>query len=138
MTAKRIVAVDPGREKCGVAVVDQEQGPLWRRVVASDQLLLTVTALVSEFDCRVVALGNQTSSAAAAQKLHPLLDQRKIEEIYLIDEHDSTEKARIRYWQANPPTGWRRFVPIGLQVPPCAVDDFAAIILGERYFEKNI
>ena len=138
MTVQCIVAVDPGREKCGVAVVDREQGPLWQKVVPSDELLPAVTTLVREYDCRVVALGNQTSSAVAAQKLKPLLDQSKIEEIYMIDEHGSTEKARSRYWEANPPTGWRRFIPIGLLVPPCAIDDFAAIILGERYLEKNI
>ena len=138
MTVQCIIAVDPGREKCGVAVVDRQQGTLWQQVVPSDELLPAVTTLVREFDCRAVALGNQTSSAAAAQKLQPLLDQNKIEEIFMIDEHGSTEKARQRYWKAHPPTGWRRFIPIGLLLPPCAIDDFAAIILGERFLGKNI
>ena len=138
MIASRVLAVDPGREKCGVAVVDREQGSLWQQIVAPEELLPAVTALVRKYDCRVVALGNQTSSAAARQRLQPLLEQKQIDELLMIDEHGSTEKARSRYWEAHPPTGWRRFLPVGLLFPPCAIDDFAAIILGERYLEKNI
>ncbi|HWR28316.1 MAG TPA: hypothetical protein VN631_00655 [Negativicutes bacterium] len=138
MARQRVVAIDPGRDKCGVAVVDLEQGPLWRQIVAPTELLQKVDSLAQEYDCRVVALGNQTSSEAARQRLQPLLEQELVDEIIMIDEHDSTEQARSRYWQAYPPAGWRRFLPIGLLVPPCAIDDFAAIILGERYFKKNI
>ena len=137
MKMNRVIAVDPGREKCGVAVVDRDQGPLWQGIVTPEKLLPTVTALLHTYDCRNVILGNQTASAAVRRLLHPLLEQARIDEIILIDEYGSTEKARSRYWQAHPPAGWRRFLPVGLLVPPCAIDDFAAIILGERNFEKK-
>ncbi|MBP2665021.1 MAG: Holliday junction resolvase YqgF [Firmicutes bacterium] len=138
MTLQRVLAVDPGRDKCGVAAVDIEQGPLCQQIVAPNELFQAIASLARKYDCRVVALGNQTFSEAARQRLQPLIDQEQIDAIVMIDEHDSTVQARLRYWQANPPGGWRRFLPIGLLVPPCAIDDFAAIILGERYFEKNI
>ena len=137
MTMKRVIAIDPGREKCGVAVVDREQGPLWQGIVAPEKLLSTVTTLLYAYDCRNVILGNQTSSATVRNLLQPLLEQARVDEIIMIDEHGSTEKARSRYWQVHPPSGWRRFLPVGLLVPPCAIDDFAAIILGERNFEKK-
>ena len=138
MTVQRVVAVDPGREKCGVAVVDRQQGALWRQVVESATLPKIVADLLERFGCRIVVLGDQTASGTVRQLLQPLQDQLLTNEIILIDEHGSTEEARSRYWQAIPPTGWRRFLPRGLLSPPCAVDDFAAIILGERYFKKNI
>ena len=138
MTVQRVVAVDPGREKCGVAVLDHKQGALWRQVVETTALRGTVADLLERFGCRIVVLGDQTASGNVHRQLQTLLDRTLVEEIHLIDEHGSTEEARSRYWQAIPPTGWRRFLPRGLLVPPCAVDDFAAIILGERYFEKNI
>lgn len=137
MTDPCIVAVDPGREKCGVAVLDRQQGVLWRQVVETTALSGTVTDLLDHFGCRIVVLGNQTASAAVRRGMQPLLDQALVDDIVLIDEHGSTEEARSRYWQAVPPTGWRRFLPRGLLVPPCAVDDFAAIILAERYFKGN-
>jgi RNase H-fold protein (predicted Holliday junction resolvase) len=133
-----VLSVDPGREKCGVAVVDREQGALWHQVVNSENLLASVAEQLHKFDCRTLVLGNQTASAAVRESLQPLLDRVSAREIVFIDERGSTEEARSRYWQAHPPSGWRRFLPLGLLVPPCAIDDFAAIILGERYFEKNI
>ena len=138
MTDPCIVAVDPGREKCGVAVVGRERGVLWRQVVEKTALLTTVTDLLERFGSRRVILGDQTASANVHRLLQPLLDQALVDEIILIDEHGSTEAARSRYWQAIPPTGWRCFLPRGLLVPPCAVDDFAAIILAERYFKKYL
>ncbi|MHC1759684.1 MAG: pre-16S rRNA-processing nuclease YqgF [Negativicutes bacterium] len=133
---QRITAVDPGREKCGVAVVDREQGVLWREVADTRALLSKVAGLLAQFGGRTLVLGDQTASAEVRQSLQTLLDQAVIDKIVLIDEHGSTEAARVRYWQEIPPTGWRKLIPLGLLVPPCAVDDFAAIILAERYFKK--
>ena len=137
MTNPCIVAVDPGREKCGVAVLRSKQDVLWRQVVETTVLLATVKDLLERFGCRQVILGNQTDSGAVRREMQPLLEQGLVNEIILIDEHGSTEEARARYWQEIPPTGWRRFLPRGLLSPPCAVDDFAAIILGERYFREQ-
>ena len=136
MTGQRILAVDPGREKCGLAVLDRDQGVLDRRIVPTDQLAAAVSELIVAHECRVIALGSQTHSAAVRQILAPLLEQKQVDEIATVDEHGSTEEARLRYWKSTPPTGWKRFLPSGLLVPPCAIDDFAAIILGERYFQK--
>ena len=54
----------------------------------------------------------------------------------LIDESHSTEDARKLYWQYNPPTGWRRFVPKGMQFPPEPVDDLTAYVIGMRYTKQ--
>lgn len=131
------MAVDPGREKCGVAVMDRERGVLRQSIVPTANLTECVEAFVKVNGCRAVVLGNQTFSTQTRHLLESLLEQKKIDEIISVDEHGSTEAARDRYWKAFPPTGWRRFLPRGLLVPPCAVDDFAAIILGERYFGKK-
>ena len=40
------------------------------------------------------------------------------------------------YWQYNPPTGWRRFVPKGMQFPPEPVDDLTAYVIGKRYTKQ--
>ena len=54
----------------------------------------------------------------------------------MIDESHSTEEARKLYWQYNPPTGWRRFVPKGMQFPPEPVDDLTAYVIGKRYTKQ--
>jgi RNase H-fold protein (predicted Holliday junction resolvase) len=138
MSVARIVAIDPGTEKCGIAVVDRDAGVLKQQVAPTRQLVVQVTELLTRYNCRLIVVGNQTFSAAVRSLLQPLLDQNQADDVVLIDEKGSTEAARSRYWQTFPPDGWRRFLPLGLLVPPCAIDDFAAIILGERYFKKNI
>ena len=57
--------------------------------------------------------------------------------IFVMDEYRTTEEARREYWKVHPPTGWRRLLPLTLQVPPVPVDDFAAVLLAQRYLEQH-
>jgi hypothetical protein len=56
----------------------------------------------------------------------------------LVDEHRSSEQGRRRYFRDNPPRGWRRLLPVGLQTPPRAYDDYVAVILAERYLASRV
>ena len=132
-----ILAIDPGRDKCGLAVLNHEQGVLWHSVVGVPELFSVSLQVTQQYGIRTVVLGNQTFSGEVRRMLQPLLEQKLVQEIINVDERGSTEMARARYWQAFPPLGWRRFIPRGLLVPPCAIDDFAAIILGERFLAKK-
>ena len=132
-----ILAIDPGRDKCGLAVLNHEQGVLWHSVVGVPELFSVSLQVTQQYGIRTVVLGNQTFSGEVRRMLQPLLEQKLAQEIIYVDERGSTEIARSRYWQAFPPSGWRRFIPRGLLVPPCAIDDFAAIILGERFLTKK-
>ncbi len=55
----------------------------------------------------------------------------------LVDEHHSTLQGRRRFFRENPPRGWRRLLPVGLQTPPRAYDDYVAVVLAERYFASR-
>ncbi len=55
----------------------------------------------------------------------------------MIDEHRSSEQGRRRYFRENPPRGWRRLLPVGLQTPPRAYDDYVAVVLAERYLASR-
>ena len=138
MKLDRVLAVDPGREKCGVALVDRQHGALRQAVVESARLLKFAEAVSREFDCRTIVLGDGTATAQTKKELSLLLTENIVDQIVVVGERNSTQEARRRYWLAYPPIGWRKFIPAGLLSPPCAIDDFAAIILGERYFAKNL
>ncbi len=138
MKTDRVLAVDPGREKCGVAVVDRQRGVLRQAVVESTRLLLFAETVIREFECRTIVLGDGTATAETKKEVSLLLTENIVDQIVVVDERNSTQEARMRYWLAHPPSGWRKFIPVGLLTPPCAIDDFAAIILGERYFSKNL
>ena len=129
-----IIAIDPGREKCGIAVVHQKQGVLTQKVINTKELNLVVEQLIAEYHTSTVVIGDRTSSREAKESLEQIkvADQPLV--VILVDEHHSTDQARLRYWSENPPRGFMRLIPVTMQVPPKPVDDYVAVILAERYF----
>jgi len=131
-----IMAVDPGREKCGIAVVHQQQGVLQHEVVPTVRLAPVVEELLVKYQLSKIVLGDGTSSREAKGKLEQLLVNGEGVAVILVDERHSTDQARKRYWREHPPTGFMRLIPVTMQVPPKPVDDYVAVILAERYLGK--
>ena len=127
--SRPVLAIDPGRDKCGVAVLSPAGALLFRQVVPTAQLENVVSTLV-EKHAPTIIMGNGTTSAAAKERVEALGGA-----VTLVDEYRTTDAARAAYWEAYPPRGWRRLVPRGLLVPPVPVDDFAAVILAQRFLQ---
>ena len=53
-------------------------------------------------------------------------------------EAGTTLAARQRYWQLEPPRGWRRLLPEGLRLPPRDIDDVVAQLLLERHLQRPL
>jgi RNase H-fold protein (predicted Holliday junction resolvase) len=128
-----VIAIDPGREKCGVVVASASGQVAFRAVVATADVTATVERLAKRHGVRRVVLGAGTASSPLASELR----ERLRVEIVKVDERFSTLEARRRYFAENPPKGWRRLIPLSLQVPPVAYDDYAALLLAERYFQHH-
>lgn len=137
MQQEVVLAVDPGREKCGIAVVHRTQGILYKAVVLTGELAAAAAALAAQYRLATAIVGNSTSSRAARQELGALTVQGEKLTIIPVDEYRSTDQARKRYWADHPPQGFRRLLPTGMQVPPVPVDDYAAVVLAERYFAEK-
>lgn len=123
-----VLAIDPGRAKCGMAV-GCRGAILARAVVPLDALVETVRVWVEAFGVGEVLLGAGTGHdrvralLAAVPGLPP---------VRTVPERSSTLEARRRYFAEHPPRGWRRLLPLSLQVPPEEYDDYAAVVLIER------
>jgi len=126
----RVLGIDPGREKCGLAVVD-EQGVLIRQVAARGEYLRLVADWVHKYGVEQIVIGDGTGSNQVRQELKRSLPDLEIAEV---DERFTTEEARRLYWVEHPPKGWRRLIPVGMQVPPEPYDDYVAVILAQRFF----
>ena len=129
--SRLVLAIDPGREKCGVAVLASDGGVLVQRVVMTAELDATVGTLIRAYEPNVI-MGNGTTSADAKKRVESLGVP-----VTLVDEYRTTDAAKCAYWKAHPPRGWRRLVPRGMLVPPVPVDDFVAVILAQRFLEKR-
>jgi RNase H-fold protein (predicted Holliday junction resolvase) len=128
-----ILAIDPGRKKCGLAVVSAEKGILDRMVVPCEEFSQTVRDLFEKHQPQTVLLGSSTGSKPIGAVIRQSL---KIEP-KLVDEKHTTELAKLRYFREYPPKGLWKLVPLGLQTPPTCYDDFAAVVMAERYLEKE-
>lgn len=130
-----ILGFDPGREKCGVAVVASDRLPVCHQVVPAATALETIQSLCRQFGVELVVMGDQTSAKAWFEQLTGNLPETV--RVVLVDERYSSLEARERYWQMYPPTGLARLIPKGMRVPPRPVDDIVAIVLIERYLAQS-
>lgn len=133
-----VVAIDPGREKCGLAVVHKEQGIIYKTIIATPGLAVAAANLAVTYKLTTVIIGNSTTSVTARAELDAIRVNGHKLTLIPINEYRSTDEARKRYWRDNPPRGLKRLIPTTLQVPPVPVDDYAAVILAERYFANQV
>lgn len=124
--ARSILAIDPGRQKHGLAVLAADGTCRERAVVATDALIERVHQSAARHAPVRLLLGGGTGHQAVLALLTAAGFQPEI-----VPERDTTRRARERYFRDHPPTGWRRFLPRTLLVPPRPVDDFAALLLAE-------
>lgn len=134
---ERIIALDPGREKCGIAVVHRQKGMLMKGVIQTNELAIKIKELITKYNSSQIVIGDGTSSREVKQCLETIKVQDEPLRISFIDERHSTDEARHRYWTENPPRGLKRLIPTTMQVPPKPVDDYVAVILAERYFNHQ-
>jgi RNase H-fold protein (predicted Holliday junction resolvase) len=131
MPIHRVLAIDPGRDKCGLAVVDAREGLLARAVVRRDDLMSTLREWRHRYRPELLLLGSGTGS----RELRELLKQVSLP-VQSVSERHTTRLARQRYFADTPPRGWRRLFPTSLLTPPVPVDDYAAWILAEQYLNR--
>ena len=128
-----ILAIDPGREKTGIAIL-KNSDVLEHKIINSEELVQIIKSLLEKYIIKTIVMGNGTSS----KKKYDLLKQEFIDrDIVLINEYRTTDEARKLYFQENPPKGWKKLIPLGMQVPPVPVDDYAAIVIGRKYLNDN-
>lgn len=126
-----ILAVDPGRMKCGLALIKNDE-VIFQEVVPRESLLDRLMEKVEPN--AVVVVGDRTGSKAFIKEL---ADRFPNITVVKVDEHRSSDEARERYWKANPPRGLKALLPVSLQTPPVPIDDYVAVILAERYLNNN-
>jgi len=130
-----ILGFDPGRDKCGIAVMACDRKIVYQKVVPSPQALATISLLCQQYPIEQIVLGNQTTSQMWLNQIKNLFSNDLIA-ISLVDERNSSLEARDRYWQIYPPQGLAQLIPKGMRIPPRPVDDIVAILLIERFLQQ--
>jgi hypothetical protein len=127
-----VLSIDPGRDKCGIAVVTPD-GTIFKQVVTRGVAAETILRLIAAHSPDAVIMGEGTGS----KDLHREIADLSPISIELVAEAFSTQRARVRFFDENPPRGLRRLVPRGLLTPDRPYDDYVAVILAEDFLRRN-
>jgi RNase H-fold protein (predicted Holliday junction resolvase) len=127
-----ILGFDPGKDKCGVAVMDGDRALLYHQVLLSAEVISQISNLCPQYNVSRIVMGNQTTAKQWQQQLTTVFPHLPI---VLVDERYSSLEARDRYWQMYPANFFTSLIPQGMRQPPRSIDDLVAIILIERYLK---
>ena len=126
----RVVAIDPGRNKCGLVLIDKP------RSLVEVGLVLPVHRVMDQliaWSCSggvgLILLGNGTSSEAWDGQL------QRVAPVQKVNERGTTLRARARFWELWPAKDWRALLPFGMRVPPGELDAIAALLMVEEHLE---
>ena len=130
-----ILGFDPGRDKCGIAVRNNDRAIVYHQVIESERAMATMAELCQQHGVDLIVMGDRTTAKIWFQQLQSQLSPQI--PIAMVDENNSTLEARDRYWQMYPPRGLARLIPQTMRLPPRPVDDIVAILLIERYLTTH-
>jgi hypothetical protein len=127
-----LLVIDPGRDKCGLALVDGRGRPLRRAVVPTAAAATAAAEWRAEHGPDHLLLGAGTGSGLLRASLAALALP-----VEIAPESSTTLQARSLYFADHPPRGLRRFLPRGLLTPPVPIDDYAACAIGRAWLAQR-
>ena len=127
-----VVAIDPGSSKCGIAIVSCDLILVFRCIVSRDELNFELRRLVNLYSPSEIVVGNGTGGKTVLESIRSQVLSIPASDI---DEGHTTELARTRFLKEVPAKGLQRLLPAALRTPPRPIDDYAATILAERFWE---
>jgi RNase H-fold protein (predicted Holliday junction resolvase) len=130
-----LLGFDPGKQKCGVAVMGLDRKLHFQAVIPSAEAIAKVGNLLDSYPISLMVMGDQTASKQWKAKLQASFPDLRI---ITVDERYSSEEARQRFWDIYPATGLMKLVPRGMRSPDRPIDDIVAAILIERYLSRLI
>jgi RNase H-fold protein (predicted Holliday junction resolvase) len=134
MTAQQaVIGIDPGRMKAGYALIEDSGVVVVAGIEPIEGLQTRLAELLLRRPVRAIALGRGTNS----RPVKAAIDGFGVP-IHLVDEYETSRQARGLYFAEHPPAGWRRLIPLGLQLPARPIDDYAAILIARRFLARGV
>jgi len=97
-----ILGFDPGRQKCGLAVMGVDRTIRYHQVVTTETAIPTLQTLREQFPISLLIMGDQTTAKDWKKRLSELPNPLRI---VMVNERYSSLEARDRYWQMYHPKG---------------------------------
>ncbi len=128
-----VLGLDPGTRKCGYAVVTGiDAPPLALGIIPLESLAERLREVLAATPAGLAAIGRGTNASVVSDVVRALGLPFE-----LVDERETSLLARARFFQDHPPRGWRRIVPRGMLLPDRPIDDYAALLIAERFLKAS-
>lgn len=131
---KHLLALDPGRSKIGVAVLNYQAQELEKTIVSKEDLIDHLSEIFNKYQPAEIVIGNGTGAEIIISLIENNFDQPAVKEVA---EAFTTEAAQQRYLAEKPMSNYEKILRkfIDWKVTK-ALDDYAALIIGEKYLKK--
>ena len=125
----KVVAIDPGKYKCGLVLVDLIQKKVDQAIVLNSELLPKYVKSLNSFEnISKVIVGNGTTSKQNIKKLEFIK-----KDLIVAEEKNSTFRAKKRYFELFPIRGLKIFLPKEIFIMNKNLDAVSALIILEDY-----
>ena len=132
----KVLAIDPGKYKCGLVLADIFKRKVMEALVVESTLLVNyVFELQKQYSELDVLIGNGTTSDSFIKQFS-FLNKK----VFIVDEKNTTLRARERYFEIFPAKGIKRLLPKEILIIDLNLDAISALIILEDYskFKYNL
>ena len=125
----KFISIDPGKSKCGLVLAEISEKKVYKAIIVKSDLLVDyVRNLNTVEQISKIIIGNGTTSREVREKL----DFFK-KEIITFEEKNTTYRAKARYFELFPITGFKFLVPREVFIINKNLDAISALIILEDY-----
>ena len=136
----KVISIDPGKFKCGLVIAEISEKKVYQAIVIQSELLEEyVRNLNSLEEVSKIIIGNGTNSKDVVRKLEFLK-----KEIITFEEKNTTYRAKARYFELFPISGFKSLIPREVFILNKNLDAISALIILEDYckmkftFNQNV
>jgi RNase H-fold protein (predicted Holliday junction resolvase) len=136
----KFISIDPGKYKCGLVLADISEKKVCKAIVLKSELISNYIGNLNTFkDISKIIIGNGTNSREFVEKLEFFK-----KEIITFEEKNTTYRAKARYFELFPISGFKFLIPREIFIINKNLDAIAALIILEDYckikftFNQNI
>ena len=129
----RVITIDPGKSKCGLVLAEITEKKVYEAIVIKSELLENfVRKLITTEKISQIIIGNGTTSREIRKKLYFFK-----KEIITFEEKNTTYRAKARYFELFPISGFRFLIPREVFILNKNLDAISALIILEDYYKMK-
>ncbi len=127
-----ILGIDPGNYKIGIAILDTKKNTIiYKNITKIFHFLDIISTIINEYEITKIVLGNGTGYKKIIFLLNSLSNIYKNLSIEVVNEHNTSFKARKLYIQEG--KNWINKLVRFIKSFFIDIDDYSAIIILKRY-----